>query len=186
MKSSNTTGIRRRIPLFFLALSCSLAGQQDRQPTYTISTVAGGTFAGDGGAATSAILVQPEGIAVDARGNVYVADAGDHRVRRISPDGIIRTIAGDGTAGFRGDGGPAEQSQLSAPYGLCLDSAGNLYIADLGNARIRKISPDGKISTVAGGGSVTPGGSVEGHPATEARFSTPRNVAVDGLGNRYI
>ncbi|MGH9627550.1 MAG: hypothetical protein ACRD7E_04285, partial [Bryobacteraceae bacterium] len=106
--------------------------------------------------------------------------------RRISPDGIIRTIAGDGTAGFRGDGGPAEQSQLDTPYGLCLDSAGNLYIADYGNARIRKISPDGKISTVAGGGSVTPGGKDEGRPATEARFSTPRNVAVDGLGNLYI
>jgi uncharacterized protein (TIGR03437 family) len=145
-------------PLFLLA---------DTPPVYTIQTVAGTSFVGDGGAATAAILSQPEGIAVDATGNIYFADADSNRVRKIAPDGTIQTVAGTGLAGFSGDGGPAASAQLNQPYGLALDAAGDLYIADLGNGRVRRIALDGTISTVA-------------------KLTAPRNVAFDSAGNLYI
>jgi len=144
--------------------------------------VAGSNFAGDGGPAAQGLLSQPEGIAVDSRGIIYIADADDHRIRKITADGNIYTIGGNGFAGFSGDGGPATAAQLNSPYGLCLDRSGNLYIADLGNARIRKISTDGSITTVAGGGTVA---AVEGGIATAAKLRSPRNVAVDSAGNLY-
>src|ERR1700722_11933274 len=121
---------------------------------YIIQTVAGNNSSGDGGPALSAALTQPEGIAVDSSGNVYVADAADNRVRKIATDGSIQTVAGTGVAGFAGDGGPASAALLNQPYGLALDKAGNLYIADLGSARVRKVSADGTIQTVAGGGTL--------------------------------
>lgn len=139
-----------------------------------LRTVAGSDEAGDGGPAILAALVQPEGVAVDWRGYVYIADAGDHRVRVVTPDGIIRTFAGDGHAGFRGDGGPATQAQLRSPYGVAVDSQGNVYIADLGNGRVRRVARDGTISTVAGG------------PDSPLRLTAPRNVAVDASGALYI
>ena len=142
--------------------------------TYTISTFAGGAECGDGGPATRAQLGSPEGLAQDHAGNLYIADAVDHRVRRISPAGIITTVAGNGYPGFRGDGGPAQAAQLNSPYGLAVDGAGNLYIADLGNARIRKVSPDGIIDTIAGGG------------VAGLTLSQPRNVALDAGGNLYL
>ena len=154
--------------LLGLCLVCS--GPLRPQPW--LRTVAGSDEAGDGGPAVLAPLVQPEGVAVDARGHLYIADAGDHRVRVVTPDGVIRTFAGDGHAGFRGDGGPATQAQLRSPYGLAVDPAGNVYIADLGNARVRRISPDGVITTVAGGDGM--------------RLVAPRNVAVDRTGALYI
>src|SRR5262245_7986425 len=101
---------------------------------YTISTVAGSDWVGDGGPATQAILFQAEGVAVDTAGNLYIADAQDHRVRQVGLDGRIRTVAGTGTRGSGGEGGPATSAQLNAPYGIALDRVGNLYIADLGNA----------------------------------------------------
>lgn len=170
--------------LFLLLVTGWSAGYA--QVSYTISTVAGSTYSGDGGPAALGILSQPEGVAVDARGNVYVADAVDHRVRKIAPDGTIRTVAGNGLPGFTGDDGPAEAAQLNAPYGVCLDRNGNLFIADLGNARVRKISPDGTISTVAGGGSIVPGGDGDGGPAAMARLAAPRNVTTDAAGNLYV
>jgi uncharacterized protein (TIGR03437 family) len=142
--------------------------------TYTISTIAGGTECGDGGAAALAQLGSPEGLAVDQAGNLYIADAVDHRVRRVSSAGIITTVAGNGYPGFRGDGGPAREAQLNAPYGLAVDAAGSLYIADLGNDRIRKVSSDGVIQTIAGGG------------VAGLTLSQPRNLALDAAGNLYI
>ena len=147
--------------------------------TYNISTVAGSNNVGENIPATSAILIQAEGIATDPAGNIYVSDANNHRVRRIAPSGIITTIAGNGFAGFAGDGGPASSSQLNSPYGLALDLSGNLYIADLGNARIRIITPAGIISTIAGGGLLPAGGPNEGSMATDCRKNSRGRVPDD-------
>ena len=154
--------------------------------SYSISSIAGSDWVGENVPATSAVLIQAEGIAADNFGNIYISDAGNHRVRCIAPNGLIRTIAGNGTAGFSGDNGPASAAQLNSPYGLSFDFAGNLYIADLGNARIRRISPSGIISTVAGGGSLPAGGKNEGSMATLLAFIAPRNIAIDGYGVVYI
>lgn len=153
---------------------------------YTIDTIAGSDWVGDGGPALKAILIQPQGLATDGSGNLYIADAGDHRVRKVSANGIIQTIAGTGIAGFSGDGGPAAQAQLNSPYGLALDAQGDLYIADLGNARVRRVGLDGTITTVAGGGTLAAGGSNDGSPATMLVLSAPRNLAFDHSGNLYI
>ncbi len=131
-------------------------------------------------------LIQPEGIAVDRSGNVYVADAADNRVRKIAADGSIHTFAGTGVAGFAGDGGPASAALLNQPYGLALDQAGNLYIADLGNARVRKVGIDGSIQTVAGGGALPATSTGQGGPATSTQLAQPRNVALDASGSLYI
>jgi uncharacterized protein (TIGR03437 family) len=157
------------------------------QPTsYNIATVAGSNWVGDNGPATSALLFQAEGIAVDPAGDIYISDALNHRVRKVSPAGEITTYAGTGIAGFSGDGGPAPAAQLDAPYGLAIDGLGNLYIADLGNARVRYVALDGTISTVAGGGLLPAGGANEGSAATAIQLSAPRNVAWDGHGSLYI
>jgi len=141
----------------------------------TITTVAGNGaygFSGDGGPATSASLNYPPGVVVDSVGNLYIADSGNNRIRKVS-GGTITTVAGDGVDRFSGDGGPATSASLSKPYGVASDSAGNLYIADSGNNRIRKVS-DGMITTVAFG------------PATSASLYAPYGVAVDPVGNLYI
>ncbi|MEO8131040.1 MAG: hypothetical protein ABI822_28335, partial [Bryobacteraceae bacterium] len=170
----------------FLLLLAAAATVCPAETAYTISTVAGGDNSVDSGPAQSSLLSQPEGIAIDGRGNIYVADANDHRIRKFSSDGIMRTVAGTGVAGFSGDDGPATAAQLSSPYGLCLDRQGNLYVADLANARIRRISADGTITTVAGGGSIPPGGDGDGGPALNAKLLAPRNVTADAQGNLYI
>lgn len=143
-------------------------------------------FSGDGGPATAAKLNNPIGVAVDAAGNVYFSDHDNQRVRKIDRAGIITTIAGTGTTGFSGDGGPAINARLYAPHGLAVDTAGNVYIADTTNYRIRKVSPDGVITTVAGNGS-PPFGANNGDngPATRASF-VPWDVEVDGAGSLYI
>lgn len=150
---------------------------------YTITTIAGGLWAGDGLAATAAQLGAPEGLACDAAGNVYIADALDNRIRVVAPDGRISTLAGTGIRGFSGDGGPAGSALLDQPYGLAIDAAGSVYVADLGNARVRRIDADGSIATVAGGGAAEP---AEGVAATDARLNQPRNLAFDRAGNLYI
>lgn len=154
-----------------------------------ISTVAGTGvpgYSGDGGPAVKAQLACPHGVAADASGNVYIADTGNQRLRKVSADGLISTIAGNGLNGFAGDGGPALNAQLFAPTSLALDSAGNLYIADTGNNRIRRISLNGTIDTVAGGGQVPLTSSNDGIPATAAVLGAPQGVAVDSAGNLYI
>ena len=155
--------------------------------TGIITTVAGtgsSGFNGDGGAATEAQLSRPDGVAVDADGNLYVADTLNDRVRKVThATGLISTVAGTGTGGFSGDGGLATAAQLDDPYDVALDDSGNLYIADYLNNRIRKVSAaTGVISTVAGGTNTLG----DGGPATEAKTYHPRAVTVDRAGNLYI
>jgi sugar lactone lactonase YvrE len=140
----------------------------------------GDPFSGDGGPATSAQLSGPWGVALDSAGNLYIGDGPD--IRKIS-NGVITTVAGNGTTGFSGDGGPATSAQLSEPYGVAVDSSGNLYISDSGNNRIRKVS-NGVITTVAGDG--MEGYSGDGGPATSAWLYNPYRVAVDSAGSTYI
>jgi uncharacterized protein (TIGR03437 family) len=139
---------------------------------------------GDGGAATSAQLNSPEGVAVDSAGNVYIADSGNARVRKVDASGTISTVAGNGTPGYGGDGGAAAGAQLYTPTAVAVDGAGNLFIADFNNSRIRKVSAGGTISTVAGNGNS--GYSGDGAPATSAQINLPQGVAVDSAGNLYI
>ena len=157
--------------------------------TGTISTVAGnGTcgYAGDGKAATSAELFEPSGVAVDSANNIYIADWDNSRIRKITVStGIISTVAGNGTRGFSGDGGKATSAKMNSPFGVALDSAGNIYIADVDNYRIRKVTVStGIISTVAGNG--TAGFSGDGGKATSAELQGPSGVAVDTASNIYI
>ena len=166
------------------------AGDRIRKVTKStgiISTIAGnGTqgYSGDGGAATSAELSLPDGVAVDTSGNVYIADFGNKRIRKVTTAGIISTVAGNGTAGYSGDGGAATSAEISAPGGVAVDTSGNIYIADQSNNRIRKVTSAGIISTVAGNG--TAGFSGDGGAATNAEIQTPMGVAVDAAGNVYI
>lgn len=162
----------------------ALASAAAAPPAYKIETVAGSDVFGDGGPAVNAQLSFAQGIAIDGRRNIYIADTGNHRIRKVTPDGRIATIAGTGRRGMEGDGGPALNARFDQPYGLALDAAGNLYVADLGNHRVRKISPDGIITTVAGAGGK--GSRGDGGPAAEAQLMSPRNVALDAAGNLYI
>jgi trimeric autotransporter adhesin len=157
-------------------------------PSGIISTVAGNGnrgFSGDGGSATAASIYGPSAIAVDLTGNLYLADETENRIRRVSPDGVIRTVAGSGIRGFSGDGGLATEAQLAGPQGIAVDLVGNLYIADSVNCRIRKLTPDGMISTVAGKGEYALALG-DGGPATSAGLNGPQAVAVDLAGNLYI
>jgi len=151
-----------------------------------ITTVAGtggwGGYGGDGGPATSAWLLVPSGVAVDSAGSLYIADAGNNRIRKVS-NGVITTVAGNGTLGYSGDGGPATNAQLNGPEGVAVDSGGNIYIADMDNNRIRKVS-NGVITTVAGNG--TQGLSGDNGPAVSAELYRPEGIAVDATGNLYI
>jgi sugar lactone lactonase YvrE len=168
-------------------------------PDGTISAVAGGgtpcsspPACGDGGAATDAHLSFPEGVAVDQAGNVYIADTGNSEIRKVSPSGKITRFTGTGADCTRppacGDGGAATAAQLSAPAGVAVDSAGNVYIADTGDSEIRKVSPGGKISRIAGTGvacSAAPSCGDQG-PASSAQLNFPGGVAVDQAGNAYV
>jgi sugar lactone lactonase YvrE len=155
--------------------------------TRAVVTIAGNgsTAAGlDGAPATAVGLDGPSDIVVDAAGNVLIADTEHHRVRRVDPSGIITTIAGTGTAGFNGDGGPANAAQINRPTGLTFDGAGTLYIADFANNRIRRITAAGNIETVAGTGE--PGYNGDGIAALSAALNQPTDMTFDGSGNLFV
>ncbi len=176
---------------FYLFISIRLmvgsaAGQS--QPVYTISTVAGAGasgYSGDGGPATNAQLNSPRGVASDASGNVYIADTGNNVIRRIAKDGIISTFAGTGRAGYSGDGGPATTATLNQPYRVEADLLGNVFIADTGNSRVRKVNTQGVITTVAGNGG-TGSYSGDGGLATQATLGPVGDCYPDGNGNLYV
>ena len=153
----------------------------------TITTIAGnGTngYSGDGGPATGAQLGNPSGVAVDAVGNLYIADPYNDRIRKVATNGIITTVAGNGSRGYSGDDGPAASAQLSDPAGVAVGTTGNLYIVDYGNNRIRRVATNGMITTIAGNGS--DGYSGDRGPAASAKLGHPTGVAVDAVGNLYI
>jgi len=152
-----------------------------------ITTVAGGgTSSADGIPATDASLNDPQNLTVDGAGNLYIAviGSGDNRVRMVNTSGIITTVAGTGTYGFTGDGGPATLASFEHPEDITVDLAGNIYIADNANSRIRKVDASGIITTIAG--SISTGYGGDGGPATIAQLNYPGGVAVDGVGNVYI
>jgi sugar lactone lactonase YvrE len=159
----------------------------------TITTFAGTGergFGGDGGLAVKALFNRPYGVQVDPQGNVLIADQGNNRIRKITADGRISTVAGNGTQDFSGDGGLATSASLSQPNDVTADKAGNLYIADSGNHRVRKVTPDGRITTIAGTGQLRYNGesgySGDGGRAIKARLNLPSEVIMDGMGNLYI
>jgi len=151
-------------------------------PDYTTGEVVSGYW-GDGGPATSAAISFAESIAVDSKGNLHIADRMNSRVRMVDTNGVITTVAGDGSFGFNGDGGTATSAKLNQPSAVAVDSSGNLYIADSGNNRIRMVSPNGTISTVAGTG--IQGYSGDGGQATSAQIAV-WGVTVDSIGKLYL
>ena len=157
-------------------------------PNGIITTVAGigmpGSYIADGTPATQAMLQYPEGVVVDASVNLYIAASGNDRILKVDSNGIITTVAGNGSTGYGGDGGPATQAMLSWPGGVALDAFGNVYIADSGNNLVRKVDPNGIITTVAGTGDW--GYSGDGGPAPLAMLNFPSDVALDTTGNLYI
>jgi len=180
-----------------LLLACALSGcggagttiitPPVNQPPPGISTLVGtgvSGYSGDGGPAGSAELNSPYGVSVDASGNVYIADTQNSVIRKVDSTGKITTIAGNGTLGYGGDGGPATSATLWDPYRVVADHTGNVYIADYNNNRIRKVDTTGKITTIAGTG--TAGYNGDGIPATTAQLNLPGAVAVDGNGNLYV
>ena len=147
--------------------------------TGIITTVAGTGeqgFLGDGGPATHAAISLPRDVALDADGSLYIADGANNRIRKVTPDGTITTLAGTGRADYSGEGGPAHEANISMPYSIALDSEGNLYVVDTGNRRVRKIdNATGIITTVAGNGSY--GYSGDGGPAIDAPLAVGRRPA---------
>jgi len=172
--------ISRVVPAVCLALGAWPASSQ------TIATFAGNgmaTYAGDGGLAINASLNDSKGMAIDPAGNVYIADSGNFRVRKVNTAGIISTYAGNGVSGFSGDGGPAVNASISDALSVALDAAGNLYIADSSNRRIRMVAPGGTITTVAGTG--VQGYTGDGGPAIGATLGRPVALTLDVAGNLY-
>ena len=145
-----------------------------------VSTLAGSTSGYTDGTGTSAQFDYPIGVAVDGAGNVYVADGYNHRIRKITTSGVVSTLAGSGTSGYTD--GTGTSAQFDYPTGVAVDGAGNVYVADQVNHRIRKITTSGVVSTLAGSGT---SGYTDG-TGTSAQFSYPTGVAVDGAGNVYV
>ena len=183
--------------LFKAALLLSLAAVTvDAQQEFTIGTVAGCDCSqpnlGDGGPAKAA-QITADAVALDTAGNLYIADTGNNRIRKVSTNGTISTVAGNGLLSFSaaGDGGPALVAELGNPSGVAVDAAGDIYISDFESARIRKVTSDGTIRTVAGGGDGTCSGSQtnsigDGCPAVNAKLGLPYGIALDAAGNLYI
>src|SRR5208337_2263721 len=170
--STLAPGVHQSIKAVYSGDGTNFAGSTSAPEQISIIIRVAGTgiagFGGDGGPASQAQLNQPEGVAVDASGNLYIADTDNNRIRKISPNGIITTVAGNGIAGFGGDHGPASQAQLNHPEGVAVDASGNLYIADTDNDRIREVR-NGVIVTIAGDA----GFSGDGGPASQAQLNHP-------------
>ncbi len=181
----------------FIAAEDAIRGVEvvlKRTPGGVITTVAGGgngcpqetDIFGDGCPATSVSLNWTNGLALDGAGNLYISDTGYDVIHKVTPEGMLTTVAGSYSAGFSGDGGPATSAQLLRPFGLALDGAGNLYIADSGNNVIRKVTPGGIITTYAGTYASGYAYGGDGGPATSAQFYNPIGIGVDGSGDVYI
>lgn len=173
--------MKKLLPFIILLLVCSIARAQ------IITTIAGNGFnayTGDGGPATAASIYNPLGVAADGAGNVYIVDTKNHCIRKGNSAGIISTIAGDGTAGYSGDGGPATAAKLYIPNKIALDGAGNIVFVDNGNFCIRKINAAGFISTIVGTG--VAGNSGDGGPATVAQINACPGLAIDAVGNIFF
>jgi len=141
-------------------------------------------FSGDGGKATEASLGFAYDVRVDSKGNVYIADVSNHRIRKVDTNGLISTVAGTGVAGYSGDGGQAVNAQLNMPYGILLDKNDNLLIADSDNNVVRKVGSDGIIRTIAGTGQR--GYEGDGGPALAAKFDSPQALAISSSGRLYV
>jgi hypothetical protein len=168
----------------FILTSVLFAGVLQAQVISTLAGTGTGGYSGDGGAATAAKINRPYGVAIDAGGNIYIADQDNNCVRKVNTSGVINTIAGTGTAGYSGDGGAATAAKLNAPTGVAVDGSGNVYIADEKNDRVRVVNTSGTIKTFAGNGSANYSG--DGGAATAAEIHSPWSVAADASGNIYI
>ena len=172
--------------LLVAALVISLSGPVHAQvDIFTAAGTGSAGFNGEGGPATAAMISSPLGIGVDGAGNVYFADLGNNRVRKIDTSGIITTAAGTGNIGFSGDGALATAAELDQPFTVAVDGAGNIYFSDRGNRRVRKIDTAGIITTVAGSGQ-NPSPVIDGIFATDAALDSPRAISVDSTGVIYF
>lgn len=184
--------IRNGRSRLFYAIGCVLGvalltfcARQPDLPPGTIITIAGGPdFSGDGGPATEARLIAPNGVFAAPDGTIYLTDTGQSAIRKITPDGTIETVAGMGEPGYSGDDGPAIEARMNYPNGLLMDSSGNLLIGEEGSHVIRKIDPQGRISTIAGTG--VAGDAGDGGPATQAQLKLPRRLALAPDGTLYF
>jgi len=167
-----------------LFILCLLAFKVSAQNIYTFAGTGVSGYSGDGAAAANAKIYYPMGLAFDAAGNLYISDQQNSRVRKVDPAGIITTFAGNGVSGFSGDGSLATSAKITGASNVAVDAAGNVYIADELNHRIRKVNTSGIISTFAGNG--VQGFSGDGGLATSAAFNQPNKVACDAAGNVYI
>ncbi len=184
MKAAGYNGATVVVTL--LALSVTICAQvlQTSRITAFAGTGAPGSV-GDGGVATSAQLNEPFHCAFDSQGTLYIADMANHKIRRVGRNGVITTVVGTGTAGAKGDGGPATEAELHEPYGVALDSWDNLYIVDRLNAKIRRVDrATGVITTLAGTG--VRGSSEDGGPAGSAQLNEPNGIAIDSKDRLYI
>ncbi len=150
----------------------------------TFAGIGAAGYSGDGGPASSAELHTPDDVTVDTKGNIYIADLNNNRIRKVDISGTITTIAGNGFGGYCGDGGQATDAELNGPVGVFIDKLGNVFISDFDNSRIRKVNTSGIISTIAGNG--TQGYSGDGGLATTAELNTPVRAITDSIGNLYI
>ena len=169
--------------LYFTTGNCVLAMDLKSGMLTRFAGVVASGYAGDGGPASSAQFSAPGGLATDDAGNLYIADSGNHVVRVVTPDGNVANLAGDGAAGYSGDGGPAAMASLNGPQGLATDRFGNLYVADTNNSAVRKISSTGVISTYAGTG--TAGYDYDGFFARASQLNLPNGLAT-ASGNLYV
>ena len=184
---AQSPGVQRKICVGAISAVCLLLSASPAHSQGIITTFAGSgntTFSGDGGPATAANLNSPRGLAVDSVGGVYISDTDNYRVRLVSAVGIITTVAGNGNMAFSGDGGQAIDASFSDVTGAALDSAGNLYLADASNRRVRRVTPGGIVTTIAGTG--IQGNSGDGGQGIYATLNRPFAVALDAAGNLYI